>query len=175
MGVLPLTGAEAALALLVVGAVTLALSLRALARRHRESRLGTLVAVDAGRPELLTSDRWRIRGRPDALRRAADGAVVPVEVKSRDAPRRGPARSHVVQVWAYCLLVEETTGRAPPFGVLRYADREFRVAWNGAARRELLGVRAEVDRPYDGRATPSVGRCTHCAWVRSCDARVLSG
>lgn len=164
----------AALALLAVGATIAAASLRALSLRRREASLGSLVAIDAGRPAVLVSVRHRLEGRPDALRGTPDGRLVPVEVKSRTAPRGGPARSHRVQVWAYCLLVEGTSGRSPPFGVLRYADREYRVRWDAAARDELLAIRAEVDRPYDGRATPSPGRCARCAWVDACDARVLA-
>ncbi len=164
----------AALALLAVGAGIAAASLRALSLRRREASLGSLVAIDAGRPAVLVSARHRLEGRPDALRGTPDGGLVPVEVKSRTAPRGGPARSHCVQVWAYCLLVEETTGRPPPFGVLRYADQEYRVRWDAAARGELLAIRAEVARPYDGRATPSAGRCARCAWVDACDARVLA-
>jgi CRISPR-associated exonuclease Cas4 len=102
----------------------------------------------------------------------SDGRLYPVEIKSRAAPPAGPPRSHLVQIAAYCLLVEETTGRAPPFGVLRYSDGgRFRVPWDGATRASLLALRAELDRPYDGRARPSPGRCRGCSWRESCDVR----
>ena len=174
MGASTVVSLVAALALMAVGAGIVAASLRALSLRRREASLGALVAIDAGDPAVLVSARHRLEGRPDALRRTPDGRLVPVEVKSRTAPRAGPARSHCVQIWAYCLLVEETTGRSPPFGVLRYADREVRVRWDAAARGELLALRADVARPYDGRATPSAARCARCAWVDGCDARVLA-
>lgn len=163
----------AALLLVLGGAVLVAWALRALAVRRHEATLGSLRAIDAGRPAVLRSYRYRIQGRPDSLREMPDGRLVPVELKSRTSPLRGPARSHLVQVWAYCLLVEESTGRSPPFGVLRYSDREFRVTWDPAARQTLLAIRAELDRTYDGRATPSPGRCARCGWVNSCDARAL--
>jgi len=167
----PLTPTVLAIGLVASGAALAAVSIRALYRRRREGSIGPLVAIDAGRPVVLRSERYRLQGRPDALRRAGDGRLIPIEVKSRAAPRTGPARSHVVQVWAYCLLVEETTGRAPPFGILRYDDREYRLPWDASARHDLLALRAALDRPYDGRATPSVARCARCPWVRSCDAR----
>lgn len=148
------------------------MSARALLRRAREARWGTLEAIDAGRPETLRSERFRLVGRPDILRRGPDGRRVPVEVKRRPAPAGDPFRSHVVQVWAYCLLVEETEGRAPPFGVVRYSDREVRVPWNPAARAELIAMRRAVDAPYDGRATPSSARCGRCRWAPGCDARL---
>lgn len=155
----------------IVGLALVAWALRALSQRRQDAARGALVAVDAGRATTLRSERYRLVGRPDELRRLSDGRLVPVELKSRSTPPRGPTPSHVAQVRAYCLLVEETTGMSPPYGILRYADGEFRVRWDGRARVELLSVRAELLRPYDGRATPSPGRCAQCPWVRVCDAR----
>jgi CRISPR-associated exonuclease Cas4 len=162
-----------ALLIVLVGVGIAAAALRLLAIRRREAAYGSLRAIDAGRPMVLRSARYRLQGRPDEVRQLRDGRLVPIELKSRKSPASGPTHSHTVQVWAYCLLIEETSGRSPPFGVLRYADAEFRIPWNDAARRELLALRAELSRPYDGRATPSIARCAHCAWVRSCDARIL--
>ncbi len=164
-----------ALYLVLVGVGLAAWGIRVLAIRRAESRLGALTAIDAGRPAVLRSERYRMQGRPDAIRQQRDGRLVPIEIKSRTSPPAGPARSHVVQVWAYCLLVEDTTGRSPPFGVLRYSDREWRVRWDDAARQDLLALRAALDLPYDGRATPSPAKCRHCAWFEVCDARAADG
>jgi CRISPR-associated exonuclease Cas4 len=166
-----LTLVEAVL-LLLVGVVVLVAAGRALLARHRESRFGDLVAVDAGRPMTLRSERYRISGRPDLVRRLRDGRRVPIELKSRPAPPAGPLPSHRVQVAVYCLLLEESSGVAPPFGVVRYGDGvEFRVPWTPAARAELLRLRAQLDRPYDGRATPSPAKCARCGWRTLCDVR----
>ena len=170
-----LTAALVPVAVVAIGIAVAAGALRALGQRRRDRRLGALVAVDAGAPRTLASHRYRLVGRPDLLRRAPDGRLVPIELKSREAPPRGPPRSHVVQVWAYCLLVEETEGRPPPFGVLRYRDAEVRVAWNSGARDELLAVRRAVAAPYDGRATPSPARCRGCRWATRCDVRAVDG
>ena len=63
----------------------------------------------------MVSDRWGLTGRPDELRRLPDGTIVPVEIKSCRSPRNGtPYPSHRFQLLAYCALVEETYGRAPP-------------------------------------------------------------
>jgi CRISPR-associated exonuclease Cas4 len=162
-----------AIVVVAVGLGVLVGAARALVARRRDRRLGALVAVDAGAAVLLRSPRYRLSGRPDALRRQPDGRVVPVELKSRPSPPRGPPPSHRAQVAVYCLLVEEATGIPPPFGVLRYSDGgEFRVPWDRAARAELLTLRAELDRPYDGRATPSRPKCAGCPWRAVCDARV---
>jgi CRISPR-associated exonuclease Cas4 len=172
MALLPVTPELVALGIVVVGLLLAAVALKLLSDRRRDQRWGSLVAIDAGAPMMLRSERYRISGRPDAVRRLADGRLVPIERKSRTTPPHGPPRSHRVQVWAYCLLLEESSGVAPPYGVLRYSDDgEHRVRWDAAARAELLGLRAEMDRPYDGRATPSPGKCARCRWVAGCDAR----
>jgi CRISPR-associated exonuclease Cas4 len=156
---------------LAVGGVAVATAAAiSLARGARDRRLGSLVAVDAGRARTLVAERYRMAGRPDALRQRADGTWVPVELKHRPAPQRGPFRSHEVQLAAYCLLVEETTGRPPPFGILRYDDREVVVRWDADSRRRLLAVRTSAIAPYDGRADPSPAKCTRCVWSPRCDA-----
>jgi CRISPR-associated exonuclease Cas4 len=156
---------------LLVGLSVTAVCLRELALGRRDHRWGTLEAIDPGDPRRFASVRFRLTGRPDALRRRRDGALVPVEQKHRVAPLNGPFASHLVQLWAYCLLVEEAEGRPPPFGVLRYRDREFRIPWDGAARAQLLEIRRAAAAPYDGRANPSPARCRGCRWAPRCDVR----
>ncbi|MCI4357548.1 MAG: PD-(D/E)XK nuclease family protein [Thermoplasmata archaeon] len=154
------------LALLVGGAG--ALWRWAEGRRH-----GRLVyADDSGRGGGFSSSRYRLVGRPDEVRRMADGRPVPVEWKSRPSPPHGPPASHQVQVWAYCLLLEDVTGFRPPYGVLRYSDgTEYRLPWDDDARARLLILRREVGRPYDGRADPGPAKCARCRWRPGCDAR----
>lgn len=157
--------------LALVGVALLAAGVALRLRVRRQRAAGRWVAADLprGPAPTLRSERYRLSGRPDELRVLPDGRWVAVELKSRAAPRR-PYRSHRLQVSAYSLLLEESTGRAPPFGLLRYGDgTEFRVPWDPAARAELLAVRRELDRPYDGGARPSPGRCAGCAWRRACD------
>jgi len=161
-----LVGAIVAIVLLAWGAIEL----------HRLSegrRYGRLESVDVrGTTRRLVSERYRLVGRPDELRRRSDGRPVPVEWKSRTAPRHGPPSSHRVQVSAYCLLLEDVTGSSPPYGVLRYSDGvEFVVPWDAAARDEVLRIRRALSRPYDGRADPSPAKCAGCRWRPGCDAR----
>jgi CRISPR-associated exonuclease Cas4 len=151
--------------LLVAGAI-------ALLRRRDQLMSGRLVLSDLPNRSgiLLRSPRYRIAGRPDELRVLPDGRWIPVELKSRATPRGGPPASHQIQVAAYCLLVEESTGRTPPFGLLRYGDGgEFRIEWTDGLRQRVLELRREMAAPYDGRARPSRGRCSGCAWRFSCD------
>ncbi len=164
----------ALLGIALVGGTALAVSVQALHRRARDRVHWELIAVDDGRRRdaPLTSHRYRLVGRPDSLRRTRDGRVVPIEIKSRTSPPNGPPLSHVVQVWAYCLLVEETTDVPVPYGMLRYSDGgEFRIDWGEDQRHRLLALRREVALPYDGRARPSPRRCAGCRYRYGCDVR----
>ncbi len=168
-GLLLGVGALIALAVLVAAA-------RALGRLAEDRRPGAFVAVDLARAPgpRLVAPRYRLAGRPDELRRRPDGRVVPVEFKSRDGPAGGPLPSHRIQVAAYCLLIEETTGRAPPFGLVRYGDgTEYTVPWDAEQRAELLRLLGELRQPYDGRARPSARRCARCAFRPGCDAAAV--
>ncbi|HTT16730.1 MAG TPA: PD-(D/E)XK nuclease family protein [Thermoplasmata archaeon] len=158
------------LVFVVLGATALGVGVVSLARGRSERRWGRFVAADAGRAVTLRSDRYRLVGRPDLLREAPDGRLVPVELKHRKMPDGGPYPSHRTQLAAYCLLVEETTGRPPPFGVLRYADREVVLPWDAASRRRLLATLAAVRAPYRGDADPSPAKCAGCPWEPRCDA-----
>jgi CRISPR-associated exonuclease Cas4 len=169
---LGLNGTSLRAFLIVTGVVLALVAARALLRRHHERRDGVLVAVDRSGGPSLSSNRHRLVGRPDALRRLGDGRFVPVEIKHRPTPARGPHASHRMQLAAYCLLVEEETGVPPPYGILRYSDGgEFRLVWDRSARASVLSTRAAIGAPYDGRATPSTAKCRGCPWRDGCDAR----
>src|SRR6266849_386376 len=58
-------------------------------------------------PAPLISTRYRLSGKPDYLVRVKDG-VAPVELKSGRSPSSGrPYEGHLLQLAAYCLLVED--------------------------------------------------------------------
>ncbi|NIV28571.1 MAG: CRISPR-associated protein Cas4, partial [Anaerolineae bacterium] len=46
--------------------------------------------------------------------------------------------AHVLQLAAYCLLVEEQEGQAPAYGILKYGDRAFEVDYTVSLRDGLL-------------------------------------
>jgi CRISPR-associated exonuclease Cas4 len=140
---------------------------------------GRVVASDSGvarRSRVLRSARYGISGRPDYLVEEG-GRVVPVEVKpSRRSDT--PWLRDVVQLAAYCLLVEETEPRFAGYGYLRYAGRTFRVDFTESLRAELLrtaeALRADLTA-FDvdpNHTDPS--RCARCPLVRVCGRPVLA-
>ena len=131
---------------------------------------GVVVYSDAeGRGRPLTSPARPLRGKPDQVIRLRSGGLVPVEYKSY---RRGsrPPHGDLVQLGAYLVLLEDLHGRAPRYGVLRYADRVQRVRYTAALRREVLRlleeVRANGRRAPEGR--PSRALCRRCPFAPIC-------
>lgn len=161
--------------LLLLGPVLLAIWALYRARLRTESLLrGRVIGVDnggrGGGVPLLASPRYRVRGRPDEIRRLPNGTLIPVEIKSRPAPAGGVLPSHRIQLMAYCLLVEEATGRSPPYGILVYGDgTELQVPWGPQARNELLNRVEIIRRPYGGSLTPSRAKCHACRFRRVCE------
>ena len=159
------------LVLVIIWAIYRALSPKALP--------GPVVAVDGsvtsatvGRVATMSSQIHGLVGRPDELRRSPDGRVVPVEVKSSRGPPPGrpPYFSHVLQFYAYCQIVEDRYGAAPPYGLMIYSDgTPRRVAWDGRARQELADWVVRFRGPYGGDALPTVPKCRSCAYLSVCD------
>jgi len=123
----------------------------------------------------LFSSVYRIAGKPDYL--VKDGrAIVPIEVKSSRMPRDGPRASHVMQLAAYCLLVEEAHGRRPPYGIIRYADETLSIEYTDRLRSSLLDVLDEMrlasseDAAHRSHSDPP--RCAGCGYRHACDERL---
>ena len=162
---------------LLVGTLVVAAALWVLSKRTRATTglpQGQVVYVDtrgwqkSDRP--LFSNTYRLTGKPDYL--VKDGRnLIPVEVKSRAAPA-APYLSHVMQLAAYCLLVEEALSAPAPYGYVHYRDKTFRVDFTASLRAELRQLLAEmraagrarqVHRNHD---TPQ--RCVHCGFQEVC-------
>ena len=145
------------------------------ARRGTGLPEGRVAYVDTGawnrceRP--LFSRRFRLTGRPDYLVEEKR-ALVPVEVKSGAAPA-APYETHIFQLAAYCLLVEEQEGRTPPHGIVKYRDRAFEVDYTPELRSRLVDVLAAMRRDLDAADVDrSHGERTRC---RACGYRDLCG
>ena len=93
----------------------------------------------------LVSQALRLVGRPDYLIET-EGGIVPVEAKSTNCPPTGrPYDSHIAQLAAYCLLVEDVLGRTVPYGLVKYRDREVRVEYDDELREHALALIAEME------------------------------
>jgi CRISPR-associated exonuclease Cas4 len=160
--------------LISVGFLLVILSNRGRANLPR----GRVIYIDSKQlsraPETLYDPNSRLTGRPDYLiqdRRM----TIPVEVKSMMAPQR-PHEAYVLQLAAYCRLVEATFGPRPSHGIIRYRDRSFRVNYTRALRQNLFNTldsmrRAEASVPNRSHNHPA--RCQACGYQSYCDQSLL--
>ena len=170
---------------MILPAVILALLLLAgilfwrAARRRAETGLpgGRVIYAD---PKLwgpvedpLYDGRLGLTGKPDYLVRQGE-QIIPVEVKTGRTPS-GPRDAHIYQLAAYCLLVEGTYGRRPPYGILRYPERTYAVDYTAELEDSLLSILAEMRRDErsgeNGRSHDQPARCARCGYRSHCDAR----
>ncbi len=136
----------------------------------------------------LISRQFGLVGKPDYLVTTGPGpAPVPVEVKSGRRPAR-PYAGHILQLAAYCLLVEETWHAAPAFGLLHYAGRAgagrgsndgpvtLRIPYTSALRAQLLAtlsaMRADQQADEVARSHEEAARCQHCGLAHACEEKL---
>jgi len=116
-----------------------------------------------------------LTGKPDYLIEK-NGQIIPVEVKSGRAPE-SPYDSHIFQLASYCLLVEKTYGRRPPYGIIHYENRDFAVDYTKELENaliELLGdIREDDVRGNMSRSHEQVSRCKGCGFRESCEESLV--
>ena len=151
--------------------------LRQSAQRQRASGL------PVGRVIYSDTDQWKsaekplydpllqLTGKPDYLVEQHN-VIIPVEVKSSQAPTL-PHPGHVFQLAAYCLLVERTYGKRPPYGLLHYANRTLQIDYTQELEAELLDMLAEMrTQEHSGelnRSHHDLARCNRCGYRSICD------
>lgn len=126
-------------------------------------------------PKPLYAASVNLAGKPDYLIKRWY-YVIPVEVKTCRAPRE-PYRSHVLQLAAYCLLVEEAYDRRPPYGLIHYPDRTFSIRYTKSLEDELIDtiewMRQDCVSKDVARSHNDTLRCQYCGFAEYCDQRLV--
>jgi CRISPR-associated exonuclease Cas4 len=116
-----------------------------------------------------------LTGKPDYFVEQ-NSHIIPVEVKTGRTPQ-APYDSHIFQVAVYCLLVEKTYGKRPPYGIIHYTGHDFAVDYTSNLEDALLDLlanirrderRSEVNRSHDDEH-----RCRHCGFRSVCDQKLV--
>jgi CRISPR/Cas system-associated exonuclease Cas4 (RecB family) len=116
--------------------------------RHRQDARQTGVPGTASGTQ-SSGDVWRssevnLIGRPAEVM-VHNGVAIPVAVI--DSPMsEDKTEGYTMQLMAYCLLVEEKYGTRPPGGILRYADRELKIAYTDEARTAVIDLVREMEK-----------------------------
>jgi len=163
-------------ALLLIAAFLFVIS-RLLARRSGIPA-GRIIYSDHGHWQKTSKPLYDasagLTGKPDYLIQK-EGKLIPAEVKSSYAPR-SPYDSHIMQLAAYCMLVEREFGERPPFGLLRYRNRTFEIPYTRQLEARLLDLISTIRRAKELEDIPrshhSKARCARCGFRNTCDQRL---
>lgn len=134
---------------------------------------GDLVYEDAdGQGEILYSDQVPLVGKPDYIIKLANGQLVPIELKLSVQNAASPHSNHVIQVAAYCLILEDYSEAPPTYGILRYADCDFTVEYTPTLRKKVMRLLSEMER-CDEKQRPQLARqkvtkCRACTFQAIC-------
>jgi CRISPR-associated exonuclease Cas4 len=162
--------------LLLIGAVVLlayAIRIRVTVREEKKSYGipdGMILYSDLNVPAApLFSKRSRLAGKPDYIVQK-ENQCVPVEVKSGGGSH--PHQSQVLQLAAYCQILEDTSGVFVPEGILVYNNVPYTIPFDPKLRFELESVmksmRASLRSGVVKRNHQEPGRCRHCSMKRYC-------
>jgi len=169
--------------LLMIGAVVLfvyATRLRFNIRKEKKSYGipdGMILYSDLNVPAApLFSKRSRLAGKPDYIVQKKNRCI-PVEVKSGGGVH--PHQSHMLQLAAYCQILEDTTGMFVPEGILVYNNVPYTIPFDPKLRFELESVmknmRVSLRNGVVNRNHQEPGRCRHCSMKRYCTDVVREG
>ncbi len=135
---------------------------------------GKIEYIDFDSSKAFKSDKYGLSGRPDYVIKVGDD-IIPVEEKTGRTPQ-GPLFSHILQVAAYCLLIEEAHGKAPPYGLLKYPQHEHDIEYNEDLRRILLEklaeMRAATEKADVHRNHNRPGKCKSCSRRSVCPEKL---
>lgn len=135
---------------------------------------GKIEYIDMDESKVFKSDKYGLSGRPDYIIKI-DDKVIPVEEKLGRTPR-GPLFSHILQIAAYCLLIEETSGTRPPYGLLKYPEHEHEIEYNDDLKKVLLEKLAEMRKSLETgnvhRNHDRPGKCRSCSRREICPERL---
>ncbi len=142
---------------------------------------GEIIYVDTGdwrrSNRSLFSVRYQLAGKPDYLVKM-EGKVIPVEVKKSHLDGSVPYPSHVHQLAAYCLLVEDVLGARPPYGILHYANTTLKIPYTDALRATLLQTLSDIQLAHKSsnlkRQHDDPARCRHCGFRHACGSQALA-
>lgn len=148
---------------------------------HEQTGLpgGDVIYTDSGtwyrNGKPLYANDLQLVGKPDYLVEQHDGMIIPVELKSSRAPRE-PREGHLLQLAAYCLLVEENYGIRPSHGILQYQDKAFAVEYSDDLEDDLLDVIDEMRQGLQGheleRDHNEWQKCAKCGVRNHCYQRL---
>ena len=135
---------------------------------------GDVTYADLHKPaKPLFSINHRLSGKPDYIL-FHDDVLIPVEYKSGRYTR--PAAHHILQLAAYCQLIEDVEDQCVPFGWIVYPTGRFKIPFNAQLRLQLHQtmdeIREQINNSPPERLHNFTRRCQNCSYNRVCPGKI---
>ena len=139
-------------------------------QNHYQIPQGTITYTDLDVPARpLFSKQLLLTGKPDYIIQK-DQQYIPVEVKTGSYQQ--PQQHHIMQLAAYCHLVEETYNSFVPYGILIYPSGQFTIPFTPDLRFQLeqciYSMRVSCKKQILPRNHSSQTKCVHCSLKKHC-------
>src|SRR5215472_2607579 len=134
---------------------------------------GDLVYEDTdGQGEILYSDQVPLIGKPDYIIQLTNGQLVPIELKLSVQNATTPQSNHIMQMAAYCLILEDYSEVPPTHGIVRYANGDFTIDYTPTLRKKVIRLLTEM-RNCNEKQRPQlvrqkVTKCRACTFQPIC-------
>ena len=117
------------------------------------------------------SQKYRLVGKPDETFAYGD-TEIPIEYKGSYVKDKAYP-SHIVQLAAYCLLIEDHFGKRPPYGKIVYNNgKEFEIKYTKELRASLLTTMKNMRMENPEKELPPIcedtRKCKHCGYAYFC-------
>lgn len=124
--------------------------------------------------EEISSEKYGIRGTPDYIIKINED-YIPIEEKTSNL--KSPPFHHVIQLTAYCMLVEDKYKKTPPYGILRYKEKEFKVPYEERWKKKTLELKENILRDIEKeeahRNHDNKKKCENCLRREFCPERLF--
>jgi CRISPR-associated exonuclease Cas4 len=120
------------------------------------------------------SNRLRITGKPDYIIKN-NNFFIPIEVKT--SKHIEAQENHILQLAAYCHLLEENYEKFVPYGILIYSDiSKFKIPFNPKTRFDLestiSNIRSIMKTGKISRNHNDLFKCKNCSMNQYCDFKL---
>ncbi len=136
---------------------------------------GRVVYVGDDSHPVLYSRDGMFSGKPDFIVEEGERAV-PGEFKSGRIPA-GPLFSHIMQLSAYCKLVEDNYGARPEYGYIYYGQAKHTIDYDDDIEKLLLSKAEEMRKCLEAneahRNHRRPGKCAGCSRREICPERLV--
>ena len=145
-------------------------------KRRYSIQEGKIRYMDLHKPgKNLFSSRYMLTGKPDYIIEQKNN-FIPVEVKT--GLHFKPEKHHIMQLAAYCQLVEENYHRFTPYGILVYYDtgKQFIIPFDPKLRFELESTLKQMRNILRTRRAirnhDSSEKCRKCSMNKYCTQKL---